>query len=153
RGPDNAAKDEVVALAGELGLTGVSVEFPNAVLESEMIAAAAQADVGIIPYLPHWAGYRFACPNKLSQYMLAGTAILTNQLDFVVETVEHYDCGLSYDADRAQSIVAAVDRLIDDADLLDRCREHSRSAAHADFHWEKQSRPLYEAYEALTKQA
>src|SRR5262249_12739772 len=50
RGPGWAYKDELIELARSTGLLGSRIFFPGAVIEAELVSAAAEADVGIIPY-------------------------------------------------------------------------------------------------------
>jgi hypothetical protein len=52
------------------------VLFLEAIDESELVTAAAEFDVGLVPYTPTGLNYSNCCPNKLSQYMAAGLPIL-----------------------------------------------------------------------------
>jgi glycosyltransferase involved in cell wall biosynthesis len=150
RGPDNPYKEQCMALAGKLGLVQKSVFFPAAVPESQLLAAAAEADVGVIPYKPGNINYRFCCPNKLSQYMLAGLAILSNDLDFVRDVIQRYQCGVWYNSKGEQFILEAVRRLSEDRGFLSKCRQNAQAKALQEFHWERQAVGLYEAYDRLT---
>ena len=76
RGNDHAHKSSCIRLAESLGLKDVGVFFPPPVRETSLIAAAAAADVGVIPYMPTIINFRYCCPNKLSQYMQAGLPIM-----------------------------------------------------------------------------
>jgi glycosyltransferase involved in cell wall biosynthesis len=149
RGPDNPYKEQCMALAGKLGLAGKSVFFPAAVPEDELLAAATEADVGVIPYKPDNINYRFCCPNKLSQYMLAGLAVMGNDLDFVRDLVQRYQCGVCYDSRRQASVAEAVRRFTEDRGFLDKCRRNAQAGALREFHWERQSVGLYQAYDRL----
>ena len=150
RGPDSLSKSKCIALAEELNLLDRAVIFSPPVSEGELVEAAAHSDVGIIPYLPIWVNYRFSCPNKLSQYMKAGLAILSNDLDFVRSVIDTHKCGLSYDSRDAATIQDAVRKLTEDEPFRKSCQDNARSGAIADFHWEKQSEPLYRAYSHYT---
>jgi hypothetical protein len=68
-------------LAGSLALGEERVSFPSAVSESELIATAAEADIGLIPYNSAYFIYRPCCPNKLSQYLAAGPPILSSHTE------------------------------------------------------------------------
>jgi glycosyltransferase involved in cell wall biosynthesis len=144
RGPDNPDRRRCLELAQRLGVLDQSVYFPEPVREYELIAAASEADVGVIPYKACTINYRFACPNKLSQYMQAGLAILANNLDFVRFVVERYGCGLTYDVNNEDSVLAAIHRLIDDEAFRRACGERAKEAAITEFNWETLSRPLYD---------
>ena len=150
RGPESEARNLCIEHAKRLGVLGTSVHFMKAVSEDELIAAAQEADVGVIPYKPIWEGYRYACPNKLSQYMQAGLVILANNLDYVKQIMDRYSCGLAYDYLQPATAVAAIERLIQDGELRRAMSANAKRWAREEFNWQVQSKPLYEAYSALT---
>jgi glycosyltransferase involved in cell wall biosynthesis len=135
RGPENAWGGQLRRLAEDLGVLGKSVYFLPAVLEKELIAAAQEADVGLIPYPGHWLSYRFACPNKLSQYLHAGLAVLANRLPFVEDVVLRAGAGLCYDGDEPGSFARAVETLAVDRSQLARFRANAVRFAETEFHW------------------
>ena len=67
RGNGHAHKTICVGLAKSLGLNDVSVFFPPPVRENRLIAAAATADIGVIPYMPNHSQF----PLLLSKQALA----------------------------------------------------------------------------------
>lgn len=150
-GPESAEREHMIALATRLGVIGRTVHFLQPVLESELVASAAEFDVGVIPYKPVSPAYRYCCPNKLSQYMQAGVAILTNDLIYVKEVVRHYDCGLAYDSTRLVTLRDAVTSILNTPDLLARLRRNAKDAARNDFNWQRKSAPLYAAYRQLAQ--
>src|SRR5262249_41003423 len=88
RGPENTWKVQATKLAGGLGLLNESVFFVDPVDEDELVTAAAEADVGIIPYLPISINDRLSCPNKLSQYLHAGLMVIASDLPYVRSVLE-----------------------------------------------------------------
>ena len=76
QGPDNSFKSKMLELARSKGMLDSRIFFPPAVETSELMNAARQANVGIIPYAPSSINNRYCCPNKLSQYMAARLAII-----------------------------------------------------------------------------
>lgn len=152
RGPDGEFKDRCIALADDLQLLGAAIEFLAPVRESELVGAAGEADVGVIPYAPYCMNSRLACPNKTSQYMQAGLAILTNNLDYVREIVEEFECGLIYDSDRPETVVAAINRFLNEPELLDQFSKNAQAKAREVFNWNVQSLPLVRMFEELTDQ-
>jgi glycosyltransferase involved in cell wall biosynthesis len=137
RGPDNAWKAEATKLAAGLGLLNKSVFFLDAVSEDRLVTAAAEADVGIIPYLPAAINERLSCPNKLSQYLHAGLMIVTNELPYVRSVVEQADVGLIYDSADLQTFAQVVKRVIDDPELLRACRRNALRFARDHFNWQQ----------------
>ena len=100
--------------------------------------------MGIIPYKAITINYRFACPNKLSQYMQAGLAILANNLDFVRYVIDRYQCGLTYDVNDPDNFLRVINRLVDDVPFRQACQERARKMAMTEYNWENVSQPLYD---------
>ena len=144
RGPDNEDKTACMDRAREIGVLDKSVFFPEPVREYDLVAAAAEADVGIIPYKAVTVNYRFCCPNKLSQYMQAGLAILANELDFVKYAIERYQCGVTYDVNDPTNILAAINRLINDESFRHACQKQAKKMFVQEYNWENVSKSLYE---------
>jgi glycosyltransferase involved in cell wall biosynthesis len=95
QGPDGSFKTEMMELARSLGLFGDRILFPQAVETTELVSAARQADVGIIPYAASSINNRYCSPNKLSQYMAAGLPIVCNHdLEFVRSIVVENGLGI-----------------------------------------------------------
>jgi glycosyltransferase involved in cell wall biosynthesis len=137
RGPQNEWRERLEYLAEELGLLGKSVYFLHPLLEKDLIGAAQEADIGLIPYKGDLPSYRFACPNKLSQYLHAGLAILANRIPFVEQTVARGQVGLCYDVDEPGSFVRAVETLTADRAGVERLRRHALAFAQSEYSWER----------------
>ncbi|MGE0385645.1 MAG: glycosyltransferase [Gammaproteobacteria bacterium] len=149
RGPDNALRAHLQARVARLGASGAGIVFLPPVAEDELVGAAMQADVGIVPYKPINENYRYCCPNKLSQYLHAGLMVLASRTEFVARTVEDNGVGLVYDAARAQTIVDALRRAAGDAGLREGCRARARALAEREFDWAVQERTLLAIYGRL----
>lgn len=144
RGPENEHSRRGRELAARLGLLDRSVYFLPAVSEDELVAAAAEADIGIIPYLSDFVIYEYACPNKLAQYMHAGLALLSNDLAYVRSVIEWGHAGLIYRAADSGSLATAVHRLADDADLRLQLKRSAADFARDTFNWQAYS-PIFDA--------
>lgn len=116
-----------------------------AVQEAELVAAASFADVGIVPYVGPNLNHVYCCPNKLSQYMQAGLAILSNRLAFVSEVINRYQCGLIYDAEKPETVVHAVQFWINHPDQLEAMKGRASMSARREFNWDCQSREYQRA--------
>ncbi len=137
RGPQNEWREQLERLAEELGLLGKSVYFLPPVLEKDLIGAAQEADIGLIPYKGDLPSYRFACPNKLSQYLHAGLAILANRIPFVEQTVTRGQAGLCYDVGQPGSFARAVEALTSDRTGVERLRRNALGFARSEYTWER----------------
>ena len=146
RAPENAYLTELRERFAAPFRSGLFVIRPP-VREDELVGAATSADVGIIPYVGPNVNHVFACPNKLSQYMHAGLAILANDLVFVGETIRRYDCGVVYRAEEPETLGRAIRELVEDRGRLAVRKRNAYDAAEREFNWEVQSRPYREVLE------
>jgi len=146
RGPDNMWRKAAIEKAAQLGLLDRSVYFLDAVREDQLVPAAAEADVGIIPYKPLIINDRLSCPNKLSQYLHAGLMVLANDLPYVKSVLTEADAGLFYNSTDLGTLAAAVGQVLDNPELLQRGRENARRFARERFNWQVQGEILLTLY-------
>jgi glycosyltransferase involved in cell wall biosynthesis len=146
RGPDNIWRQTAIERAAHLGLLGRSVYFLDAVGEDELVSAAGEADVGVIPYKPLILNDRLSCPNKLSQYLHAGLMVLANDLPYVRSVLHDAQAGAFYNSAEPQSLARAVRRLVENPELLARGRCNALRFARERFHWQAQSETLLALY-------
>jgi glycosyltransferase involved in cell wall biosynthesis len=146
RGPDNNWRQAEIAQAKRLGLLDKSVFFLNAVTEDQLVEAAEEADVGIIPYKPRIINDKFSCPNKLSQYLHAGLMIVSNDLPYVKSVIEKAQAGLSYDSTNLSTLASVVDAIVRDSQLLNCCRTNATKYARETFNWQTQGGLFHSLY-------
>jgi glycosyltransferase involved in cell wall biosynthesis len=133
-------------LVARLGLEG-SVYFLDAVGEAELVTAAAEANVGVIPYKPRIINDRLSCPNKLSQYLHAGLLVIANDLPYVKSVLSEADAGLFYSSAEPGTLANAVHRAVAEPELLKRSRQNALRFARERFNWQAQSETLYALYQ------
>ncbi|HEU4683064.1 MAG TPA: glycosyltransferase, partial [Nitrospira sp.] len=148
RCPQNAFLFELCAAFRKMIEDQRIVVLP-AVPEHQLVEAAAFADIGLIPYWNSSLIHRYCCPNKLSQYMQAGLALLCNDLEYVSMVVKQYDCGLTYNAAVPESLPQAVSWLAGHLGDLDRMKRNALRASCSEFHWDAQSAEYRSALESL----
>jgi hypothetical protein len=144
RGPDGADKDGLIELVKGTGLLDRTIFFPSPVTEDQLIAAACEADIGLIPYTPNNVIYRYACPNKLSQYMAAGLAILSNELDYVKSVVVENRIGIAVDHGDTAALVKAIDRFTSSKQEIAEMSRRALEVFRTKFNWQAVSRDLYQ---------
>ncbi|HEX4614597.1 MAG TPA: glycosyltransferase [Stellaceae bacterium] len=147
RGPDNMWREAAVAKAAQLGLLDRSVYFLDAVSEDELVMAAAEADVGVIPYKPLIINDRLSCPNKLSQYLHAGLMVLANDLPYVKSVLSEAGAGIFYNSADLNTLATAARQILDDPELRRRGRENARRFARERFNWQVQGEVLLTLYQ------
>ncbi len=153
RGPRNEAAEKLEARASELGLLNEAVYFLDPVVEEELVAASSEADVGLIPYLRRWPGYRVACPNKLSQYLHAGVPVLSNELPYVREILQAGRCGAIYDSTVHGSLEALVATVVANPQLLADWRRNALGYSREQFNWQRVSPEIISRYAQLLDSA
>jgi len=143
RGPDGEFKKSLRRKASDLGLSRDAVVFLPAVSEDELVSEAMGFDVGLIPYPPSNTNNANCCPNKMSQYMAAGLALLANDTSYVREIVTAAQCGVVVDFGRTDRLVEAIESLAShDAERTAMAASAQRYFL-AVFNWESVSSAMY----------
>jgi hypothetical protein len=114
------------------------------VSEEELVrAAAASADVGLVPYPKTNNLYANCSPNKLSQYMAASLPILANDTNFVRDVVNEADCGIVVNFGNLQALVEAVNTLGADEALRKRFSINGMNHFRKAFNWQNMATAFY----------
>jgi glycosyltransferase involved in cell wall biosynthesis len=137
RGPDSIFKDALHQQAVASGLLGKSVYFLDSISEDFLIEAAREADVGLIPYKNTLINHKFACPNKLSQYMHAGLMLISSDIPYVAGVIKEARAGLSFESGSKDSLLTAINTAIADNGLLAECKKNAQIYAKETFNWDK----------------
>jgi glycosyltransferase involved in cell wall biosynthesis len=144
QGPDDPFKSEMMELARSYGLLENGITFPKPVDTSELVNAARQGDIAIIPYAASSVNNRYCSPNKLSQYMAAGLPIIcNNELEFVKSVVVGNGIGIAVDFQDPQALAEVVNRLVTSTDEIGEMALRSQRFFDSDFNWEMVSGDLY----------
>jgi glycosyltransferase involved in cell wall biosynthesis len=143
RGLDNSFKTKIVELAQSKGLLDRSIFFPPPVTEDQLIHAAREADVGIIPYSPHNIAYRYSCPNKLSQYMAAGLPIICNEIAYVSSVVHDNDIGTAVNFSDHEALASVINSFVCSKQKIIEMSRRSREIFRTSFNWESVSQNMY----------
>lgn len=152
-------KEVVVALRGfgsaQAGLEHLAQGLDNVLLlercpPEQMIEKAAEADMGVIPFLPTCLNHYLNTPNKMFEYMLAGLPISAADLPDLRHFVETEQMGNLFDPFSPRDIARALVELWNDPE-----REAKGSRAHAAckrrWNWECEGRQLLECYQTLAR--
>jgi glycosyltransferase involved in cell wall biosynthesis len=144
RGPDSPEKTALMDEARHMGLLGQGVFFPDAVAEADLVVAAREGDIGLVPYEPSSVNNRYCSPNKLSQYMAAGLPIICNMLDYVRSVVLDNGIGSSVDFDDETALVRVIDGYVLRREAIPALSRKSQEVFKATFNWQAASRTTYE---------
>ena len=92
-------------------------------------------DVGIAPYFLDGV-FRFACPNKVGEYIHAGLAVLVNSdLEWYGRVIERFDCGISANIADEEAAHRAI-ALLSDRPTVDGFKRHACDAARAAWNYD-----------------
>lgn len=125
------------------------VEFVPPVKMEELVKYASEADIGIIPYIATNLNNKFATPNKLFEYMMAGLAIAGSDLPELRNIIIGNNLGKVFDPTDPKDIARAINEMLSDKELLTEMKNNSLKAARDKYNWEKESQKLIALYETL----
>ena len=115
----------------------ITVEPP--VPRDEVIRAASAADIGIHPLAAIGDQQRFALPNKLFEYTMAGLALCVADLPAMADVVGRYELGVTIASVTPEGIAAAIHTF--DQESIGRAKSNALAAAR-ELNWERESKAL-----------
>ena len=116
---------------------------------ADLVAAASEADVGVVPYTAYSPGYYYASPNKLFEYMFAGLAIAVSNLPVLEKIVMDHDLGVVFDPTDPKHIAEQLNALVGNPARLRACRENATRAARTRYNWDHEGGKLVDLYKTL----
>lgn len=117
--------------------SGKRVLWWDAVPGPEVVRAAAQADIGLIPFLPTCLNHYYSTPNKLFEYMSAGLAMAGSDIPEVARFVTGYQLGRLFDPYSPSDIAEALDGLALSGEL-ETMKSRARQASEERWNWERE---------------
>ena len=117
------------------------VKFSGLVEPSILKRITPKAKIGFSVELPINDNYRYCLPNKLFDYMHAGTPIISSQLIEISSLIQKYQIGISVTAVTPQAIAAGITYLKDNPKELKRMKENCLKAAKIES-WENEKQKL-----------
>jgi glycosyltransferase involved in cell wall biosynthesis len=136
------------AIAADVGVEDRMVMRPP-VRPHEVVAASADADVGVVlnrnVSLNNW----LSLPNKIYEYLAAGMPVVTSNSPEMTQLVSEYDVGETCDPESPADIARAISAVLGDRERYDRLRENARRAA-PELTWEREAERYLEAVRELT---
>lgn len=134
--------DQLASLASRHGVTG-RVSFEGPVPMTSLVSAARPFDIGIMALPGHSAHTRFALPNKLFEYMMAGLALAVTNLEEMVTLLDDTGAGFNLGDGSEGAISAALNALT--REDIDRMRAAALEAAKR-YNWDAEAAPVMDAY-------
>ena len=131
----------------EAGL-GDRIRFLNPVPPDALLPITASADVGITLLEDTCLNHRFALPNKLFEYLMAGLPVLASDLPEIRGVVETFDVGRVVDPAARTALVKTLQHMVDDKEARARWAGHTPRVFET-FSWEKASQRFTQTYQKL----
>jgi glycosyltransferase involved in cell wall biosynthesis len=138
--------EELRSLAGELRVADRVFELPP-VHPDQIRDCAADADIGLIPFLNLGLNNYHSLPTKLFDYLGAGLPVAASDFPDMSSVIQGFKAGSCFDPSDPVSIAAAVREVLD-APEYERIRGHAAEAG-ARFRWENEAEKLLAAVDAL----
>lgn len=135
-------------LAVKLGLADRVHVLPP-VPTRDVVAAAADATLGVAPIIPDTPNNAASMPNKLFQYLAAGLPVVCSDLPQLRAVVEESGAGIAVDTRDAAGIARAISEMLADPLRLAERGRLARVAAEERYNWAVAARELLEAYARL----
>lgn len=146
RGPMNSYRETLLEHAKNTGLLGTSIYFLDSVDEDQLIAEASIADIGIIPYHSHIENHHGACPNKLSQYMIAGLAVISSPLPYVEQIIKAAQCGRVFNDQIVGNFGEVLSELLKDKEVIAKLGQAGNTYAYSHFNYDICGKVLIDLY-------
>jgi glycosyltransferase involved in cell wall biosynthesis len=101
------------------------VFFLDPVPVTELLSVTASADVGVTLLEDSCLNHRFALPNKLFQYLMAGIPVLGSDLPEIRRVILDHDVGLVVDPSDIDDVAAGINTMAADDSLRTRWRNNT----------------------------
>ena len=121
----------------------------DALPAEQLLTATASADVGMILLAGHNKNDRFAMPNKLFEYMMAGLPFVATDWPEIGRVARATGAGLTVAGPAPAALAAAVNDILQAPARQAAMRTAGLAAARGEYNWERQAQRLLDLYAAL----
>ncbi|MDE2835658.1 MAG: glycosyltransferase [Bacteroidota bacterium] len=127
---------------------GHCVRFLDPVPPDSLLSVTATADAGITLLEDTCLNHRFALPNKLFEYVMAGLPVIASDLPEIANLVRSYHIGCVVDPSRQEDLVQALQRVTSDPRQRQIWATNTPSVLNK-FNWESAAERFTAAYSNL----
>jgi len=124
------------------------VRFLDPVPPDHLLPLTASADIGVTLLEDTCLNHRYALPNKLFEYLMAGLPVLASDLPEMRRVIESHDVGRVVNPSDPDALAGALQEMIDDAPARAHWRANT-SHVFETFSWEKASQHFIRMYQHL----
>ena len=141
-------EEELPARAARLGV-GDRVHFLPARDPEDLVSYVSGADLGVIPRPSALPNNFWSMPNKFLEMVMARLPIAVSRLGDIVEAIEHYGIGQSFDESDLADMAAVLGRLL--SPEVNRAVKTKVMRAAEELNWENESRPYVSLVRSLVQ--
>jgi glycosyltransferase involved in cell wall biosynthesis len=105
------------------------IRFIPTVSWAELIKYIKMADIGMSLDKDTSLNYRFSLPNKLFDYISAGVPVIAGKLPEPSKIINEFNCGVIIDKITPDTIIAAIEDLINHREKLFLLKKNAKSAS------------------------
>jgi glycosyltransferase involved in cell wall biosynthesis len=128
---------------------GDRVTFAEPVAMDELVEKAAEADIGIAPFLPVCLNTKLCLPNKLFEYMMAGLPVAASDLPEMRNIIIGQQLGVVFNPEDPRGIARTLNALLRNEEELERMRRNALNAARRRYNWECEEQKLLGLYASI----
>lgn len=111
----------------------------------EMMQFTWHADLGLTLDKNTNPNYQFSLPNKVFDYMHAGTPIVATNIKEVAKVIRKHDIGVVLDSFTPTTLADVINEIISNPKRLESMKQHCAKAAETE-NWENETKVLAEIY-------
>lgn len=142
-------KSKLMAIAQRCGVEG-RIFFLDPIPPEDLLAAAAEHDVGLCLEVPATANRDNCITNKIFLYMLAGLAVIASRTQGHAELLAiSPNAGYLYESTDWEGLATLIQRLSQNRNLLEQTKAHALEAARFRWNWERESQALVAAVDRV----
>lgn len=124
------------------------INFMGRVSPNQLMGYTKQAQLGLSWEEDMGLNYRYAMPNKIFDYIMAGVPVLVSDLPEMKQLVKDYGVGEIINSRAPETLASQVRGLVEDATKYQKFQSATIEAAE-ELNWEKESEKLKEIYNNL----
>ena len=140
-------KNQLQAFVEQKGLSD-KVLFHSRVEPTVLLAYTASADIGVTLLEDTCLNHRFALPNKLFEYFMAGLPVLASNLPEIRRVIDQFKTGVLVDPGDVEDVAKGLRKMVEQPDLR-RSLAKQTNRVFETFSWEQASQEFVSRYKEL----
>jgi glycosyltransferase involved in cell wall biosynthesis len=125
------------------------IHFIDPVAPDDLLPLTADADIGVTLLEDTCLNHRFALPNKLFEYLMAGVPVLSSDLPEIRRVVNGHGVGVCVDPSDRDLLLASLRQLIRDRHLREKMKSQMPNIFET-FRWERASETFVKEYARIS---